>query len=214
MKRACILLLVLGLMFTGCGNAAKQDAQKEPYIIHTKGGDIEIEGTHELRTYAEILAKNTEEGACYAFVRVAGSEEQVFLVSDHYFILNTEGGREDYVTSRAAAYMLEENGNVCFLGELQSEMASFTINIDQLGYLYSAETDKVTCWAIDAEKNKLVAKEGAYRESKAGELSFKYFNEETGGEIEEMHSESAIQSMHRKNGGASSIRFIPLIWYD
>lgn len=213
MKKVRILFLALALILTGCSNAENKDEQAESYVIQTEGGAIEIEATSKLYPYAEILDQYAKEGTCYTFVRMAGaSEEPVFLVGEQYIYLDM-WGRESCVTGKATAYVLENN-KVKFLGELQSDMPAYLLCFDQLGYLYTAETEVVTCWGIDREKKELVAVAGAYRDVVNGKQCYKYFNEGTGGKTEVTDSESVLMSMHDMYGSATPVQFLPLIRYE
>lgn len=210
MKKIYMLVLLILLCMTGCENGHSVN-EIDSYIIETEVGEIEIEPSTRLAPYTEILSQYTKKGSAYAFVRIAGCNEPVFLITDKYIEVKI-GDIEACVTGEASAYVIL-NGRVHFLGSLQSEMPAYNLVINQLGYVYTAKMEDVKCWEVDEEHKKLVAVAGAYKE-RTGGTRYKYFNEETDGKIMEMTSESVLQSMHRKYARATAVRFIPFVPYD
>lgn len=208
-----IFLIVFCMVLTSCAKDSQPDNKdEEVYIMQTEKGNIQIESSSSLWNYREVLSEYTNEGACYAFIRIAGSNEPIFLISDRYMDIKIDD--YDYcVTGIASAYIIQDN-EVHFLGKFESEMPGFSLCIDQLSYLYTVGVEDVRQWAYDEERKTLIAVDGAYIEEKNGVKTYKYFNEETDGRIEEIGNESALLAMHAKHARAIPIRFRTLIKYN
>lgn len=209
-----IFLMLFCMFLTSCAKTSQQDNKdEEVYVMQTENGNIEIESSNSLWNYRKVLLDYTKEGACYAFIRIAGSNEPIFLISDCY--MDIKIGNYDYcVTGIASAYIIQDD-EVHFLGKLESEMPRFSLCIDQQSYLYTVVgSEDVRRWVYDEERNALIAVDGAYNEEENGVKTYKYFNEETEGRIKKIDNESALLAMHAKHAEAIPIRFRPLFPYS
>ncbi len=207
MKYLYILLItILPVGIFGCSRKELTDGNNMPdkdtcYIIETENGDIEL--SQELMPYKEFIAEKLKKGSSYAFVRIAGCNEPILLLSDICLCLEING-QKCYVSNEAVAYAVIDN-KVRSLGKVQAGVA-YSLAIDQLGNMYVAQVEDVRVWNVDLEKQNLVAIEAAYKENG----QHKYWNVADNEEIE-VDSESYLMSLHERYGEAQSIQFVPLL---
>lgn len=195
------ILLIIMVSTFGCTmqeNASKQNNMAEYEEIT----DVFPE---ELLPYKDIIKEYDQQGCCYALVRIAGSDHPVLLLSTDYFEVKTgEGNNIVIVSEKADAYIMK-NKKVCNLGTLQCGGPTFSLAIDQRGYVYTTYLKGVYKWHIDDKEKKLAIVEAAYQE----EGQNLYWNMENG-EVE-VGNESALQTMLNAYSDACAIRFIPVI---
>lgn len=161
----------------------------------------------ELLPYEDIIIKDFgRKRCCYAFVRVAGSDQPVLLLSKDYFEVKTEESNDTVIVSEKADAYILKNKKACKLGTLQCGGPTFSLAIDQEGYVYETYLEGVYKGHIDDKEKKLEIIEAAYQK----EGRNLYWNMENG-EIE-VENESALQTMFNAYSEACAIRFIPIIW--
>lgn len=199
MKNLYILsVVILSVCISGCSSNEQANESDTSYIVENVNGDIEL--SPELMPYKEVILKELPKDSSYAMARIAGCDEPILLLSDKcLWVENAD--RRWYVSNEAVAYTIID-GEVRYLGKLQAGTA-YSLAIDQLGNMYTAQVKNVSVWNVDLEKQNLIPIEAAYIENG----QHMYCTEK---EVLEVDSEFYLMCLHEKYGKALPIEFVPL----
>jgi hypothetical protein len=196
MKKRIILsacVLTAGIVFTGCGASAGDEAVGDVALIEDNAAD---DGAYE-----EII-NSLDAGQAYAYADIAGSDNKALLIASGAY----DNGDGTMAAIDAEIYCKDKSGEVISYSYITSDGTAYPIS-EKDGFLYYGGNHHVAKIYIDISNEAVMTKEDAEEVFDTdGNATYYYFSldEEFDGEVDD---DSHLTQLFDEYGEADVIEF-------